>query len=151
MPPRPPIIGAKLGDRPGSSALPVEERINARQPFATQFEEKDFTGFTVPTFQGCVPWQPERNHGFHVQDLATEHHLSMTGQCQVDVMEVITFLLPATAPFGANLGVENADHMDSQSCQQVKLNVSRLPVKDTSPNCAGGYAGRVFKFHDLTS
>ena len=83
------------------------------------------------------------------QDLATEHHLSMAGKCQVDVMEVITFLLPATGPFGANLSVEDADEVDSQSFQQVKLNVSRLSVENGSPNCAGSCAGRVFKFHDF--
>lgn len=109
MRPRPPIIGIKLGDRPRSPALPVEERINAWQPFATQLEVKNFTGFTVSAFKGRVAWKPEREAGFHVQNLATEHHLSMAGQGKVDVMEVITFLLPATAPFGANLGVEDAD------------------------------------------
>ncbi len=141
MPPRPPIIGIKLGDRPRPSALPVQERINAWQPFATQLEEKNFTGFTVPPFQGRVAWKPERNPRCHVQDFATEHHLSMAGQCKVDVMEVIAFLLPATAPFGANLGVEDAYQLDSQSFQQVKLNLSRLPAENSSSNCAGSSTG----------
>ncbi len=149
MAPRPPIIGIKLGDWPRPSALPIQERINARQPFTTQLEEKHFTGFTAPPFQGRVAGKPERNPRFQVQDLATEHHLSMAGQCQVDVMEVITFLLPATAPFGANLSVEDADEVDSQSFQQVKLDVSRLSVENGSPNSAGRCAGRVFKFHDF--
>ena len=73
----------------------------------------------------------------------------MAGQCQVDVMEVITFVLPATAPFGANLGVEDADQVDAQSFQQVKLDVSRLAAENRSPNCAGRRTGRVFKFHDF--
>ena len=149
MTPRPPIIGIKVGDWPRSSALPIQERINARQPFTTQLEEKHFTGFRAPPFQGRVAGKPERNPRFQVQDLATEHHLSMAGQGKVDVMEVITFLLPATAPFGANLSVEDADEVDSQSFQQVKLNVSRLSVENGSPNCAGSCAGRVFKFHDF--
>jgi len=123
--------------------------INAWQPFATQLEEKHFTGSTIPAFQGRVSGKPERNAGFDVQDLAPEHHLSMAGQCQVDVMEVIAFVLPATAPFGANLSVEDADEVDSQSFQQVKLNVSRLSVENGSPNGTGRCAGRVFKFHDF--
>ncbi len=109
MAPRPPIIGINLADRRGPPALPVEERINSWQAFATQFEEENFTRSTLPTFQGCVSWKPERNTRFHVQDFVTEHHLSMAGQCKVDVVEVIGFLLPATAPFGAKLGVENAN------------------------------------------
>jgi len=149
MAPRPPIIGIKLRDRPRPSALPVEERINAWQPFATQLEEKNFAGFTVPAFQARVARKPERHPRFQVQNLATEHHLSMAGQCQVNVMEVITFRLPATAPFGANLGVEDADQVDAQSFQQVKLNVSRLAAENRSPNCAGRRTGRVFKFHDF--
>jgi hypothetical protein len=48
----------------------------------------------------------------------------MAGQGKVDMMEVITFLLPATAPFGANLGVEDAYEVGSQSFQQAKLNMS---------------------------
>ena len=78
MPPRPPIIGIKLRDRPRPSALPVEERINAWQPFATQLEEKHFAGFTVPAFQARVARKPERHPRFQVQNLATEHHLSMS-------------------------------------------------------------------------
>ena len=115
MAPRPPIIGIKLRDRPRPSARPVEERINPWQPFATQLEEKNFTGFTVPVFQGGVARKPERHPRFQVQNLATEHNLSMAGQCQVNVMEVITFRLPVTAPFGANLGVEDADQVDRRN------------------------------------
>jgi hypothetical protein len=66
-------------------------------------------------------------------------------------MEVITFLLPATAPFGANLGIEDAYEVDAQSLQQVKLNLSRLPVENSSPNGAGSDTGRVFKFHDFAA
>ena len=67
----------------------------------------------------------------------------MAGQCKVDVVEVITFLLPAAAPFGANLGVEDAYEVDSQSFQQAKLNVNRLSGENSSPNCAGSGTGRV--------
>lgn len=151
MPPRPPKIGVKPGDRPRPSALPVEQRIYAWQPFAAKLEKKNLAGFTVPTFQRRVAWKPERNAGFHVQDLAPEYHLSMAGQRKVDVMEVITFLLPATAPSGANLGVEDADEVDAQSFQQIKLDVSRLHVENGSSNGASGRAGRVFKFHDFAA
>src|SRR6266571_7821629 len=144
VPPRPPIIGIKLTDWRRPSALPVEKRINAWQPFATQLEEKHFTGSRIPAFQGRVSGKPERNAGFDVQDLAPEHHLSMAGQCKVDVVEVISFLLPATAPFGANLSVEDAYEADSQSFQQVQLNMIQLSIENTFANRAGRGAGRVF-------
>src|SRR6476469_2806538 len=108
MLPRPPIIGVELDDRPRPSAVPVQQRINARQPFATQLDVNDFTGFTVPALQGRITWKPEGNPRLHVQDFSTEYHLPAAAQCKVDVVEVITFLLTATAPLGANLGVEDA-------------------------------------------
>ena len=140
MPPWSPIIGVKLTDRPWPSALPIEKRINSRQPFTTHLEEKDFTGSAVPAFQRRVSWKPERNSRLQVQNLTTEDHLSMAGNCKVDVMEIISFLLPATAPFGSDLGVEDAYEADPQSFQQVQLDVSRL-LENTLPNCAGRGAG----------
>ena len=82
-----------------------------------QLEIKHFAAFTIATFQGRIARKPKRHSRFHVQDLPAEHHLAPPSQGEVDVMEVIAFLLSTGAPFPANLSIEDAYQVDAQPFQ----------------------------------
>lgn len=82
----------------GCALFPVHQRINAREPFAAERQVEHCAGFRATAFHGCVARKKIGVARFDIHAFGAMENLTVTRQCKVDMMQIITFTFAIGIP-----------------------------------------------------